>query len=74
MESVDAEKRNWSALVQVDRTNLQAQEYHARLAGRLDNVIQVNVQVVVPIPTPASTERHWDDDGLTLDIRSERIL
>ena len=59
------EASDYRTLAQLDRNDLVAQEYLAKLAGRLDNTAsQVNVTIVQAQPSQAPAP----DDVLTIDI------
>ena len=59
------EASDYRTLAQLDRNDLAAQEYLARLAGRLDNnSSQVNVTIVQAQPSQAPAP----DDVITIDI------
>ncbi len=73
LEDAKGKDRNWQALAQVDRNNLAAQEYAAKLSGRMSTGDSVNVQIVIPATRePQATLIGEDqDDVLTIDIGSK---
>lgn len=66
------EAADYRTLAALDRNDLAAQEYHARLAGRLDSAATItNIQIVLPAQSGASTPTDaWD--GQVIDIKPQR--
>jgi hypothetical protein len=67
------EAADYKTLAVLDRNDLAAQEYHARLAGRLDSAVgSVQIQIVIPAGQAQPAASTDDYQGETIDIKASR--